>query len=164
MAVAAGRKGTITIHTSDATAEVVGEMGSWSITGPTRNVIEVSAFGDTIPRQEITTLTGQTITFEGYYDGTSTAMASLITALSAGAPIYASQLMAAYPCHLSLWAQNDATLPGYGHWALTTDGSTAQDGLIYMTNMELGQSKDGVGTISFTAAVEGADLKWTTTT
>ena len=104
------------------------------------------------------------ITFEGYYDGTSTAMLSLITTLSAGTPIYASTAMKAYPCHLSLWAQDDTTLSGYGHWAFTTDGSTAQDGLIYMTNMELGQSKDGVGTISFTAAVEGADLKWTTTT
>ena len=164
MAVAAGRNGKITIHTSDATAEVVAEMGSWSITGPTRNMIEVSAFGDTVPRQEITTLTGQTITFEGYYDGTSTAMLSLVATLSAGTPIYPSTEFAGYPSHLSLWAQDDITLPGYGHWAFSTNGTTVLDGLIYMTNMELGQSKDGVGTISFTAAVEGADLKWFTTT
>ena len=164
MAVSAGRKGRITVHTSDATAETVGEMGSWSISGPNRETFEVSSFGDTVPRQETGMLTGQTITFDGYYDATSTAMVKLIEILGAGTPIYTSTAMKAYPCHLSLWAQDDTTLAGYGHWALTTDGSTAQDGLIYMTNMELGQSKDGVGTISFTAAVDEADLKWTTTT
>jgi hypothetical protein len=162
MAVAIGIKGNITVRTSAATDETVGEMGSWSISGPTRNMIEVNSFGDSVSRQEIGTLTGQTLTFDGFYDATDTGMAKLIAALSSAVPIMVSSAVkfgGVYPARLKLWAQNDATRSGYGFWALSTGGSTAQ---VYMTNMELGQSKDGLGTISFTAAVTGDDLKWST--
>ena len=62
MAVAIGKKGNVTVRTSAATNETIAEMGSWSISGPTRNMVEVSAFGDKTGRQELGTLTAQTFT------------------------------------------------------------------------------------------------------
>jgi len=158
MAVAAGWKGSITVKTSDATNETVAEMGSWSISGPTRNTISVSAFGDSVARQEITTLTGQTITFNGFYDNTDTGQAALISILSSGVPIHCANAGGYYPRKLKLWANTDSDLPGYGFWALSTAGTTSAT--VYMTGMELGQSKDGLGTISLTAAVVDDDMKW----
>ena len=164
MAVATGWRGKITVRTSDTTDETVAEMGSWSISGPTRNLVEVSAFGDTIARQELGTLTGQTITFDGFYDGTDTGQNALISVLSSNASINVSSAVkfgASFPCRLKLWANGDSDLPGFGWWELSSDGSTAY---IYLTGMELGQSKDGLGTISFTGAVSGDDMKWSTST
>lgn len=162
MAVAVGRKGLIKVKSSDPGPETVGEMGSWSISGPTRNVVEVSAFGDTVARQEIGTLTGQTITFDGYHDGTSTALRELVLCLSSGTPIRCCTGGGLFPANFRLYANTDSDLPGFGYWALSTAGTTTAT--IYITNMELGQSKDGLGTISLTAAVVGDDLKFTTST
>ena len=162
MAIAAGWKGSITVFTSSAIDNTVGEMGSWSISGPTRNTISVSAFGDSVARQEITTLTGQTITFNGFYDNTDTGQTTLVSLLSSGVPIHCGKIAGVYPNRLRLWANSDSDRPGYGYWALSTAGTTSAT--IYMTGMELGQSKDGLGTVSFTAAVVDDDLKWSSST
>jgi len=162
MAVAAGWKGSITVMTSSSADETIAEMGSWSISGPTRNTISVSAFGDSVARQEITTLTGQSITFNGFYDGTDTGQAALVSILSSGVPIRCCTGAGLWPARLKLWANSDSDRPGYGYWALSTAGTTSAT--IYMTGMELGQSKDGLGTVSFTAAVVDDDLKWSTST
>ena len=66
MAVAIGWKGNVTVRTSANTDMTIAEMGSWSISGPTRNMVEFSAFGDKVGRQELGTLTAQTMTFEGF--------------------------------------------------------------------------------------------------
>ena len=162
MSVSAGYNGTIRIKTSDATLETVGEMGSWSISGPNRNMIEVSAFGDTVARQEIGTLTGQTITFDGYYDGTSTALRKIVTSLSSRTPVRCSTIGGLFPANLRLYTNVADDLPGAGYWSLSTAGTTTAT--VYITGMELGQSKDGLGAISFTAAVSGDDMKWSTST
>ena len=162
MSVAAGYNGAIRIKSSDATLGTVAEMGTWSISGPNRNLIEVSAFGDTVARQEIGTLTGQTITFDGYYDGTDAEMRTIVTSLSSRTPIRCSTIGGLFPANLRLYTNVADDLPGAGYWALSTAGTTTAT--IYITGMELGQSKDGLGTISFTAAVSGDDLKWSTST
>ena len=162
MTVAIGWKGNVTVRTSAATNMTIAEMGSWSISGPTRNMVEISAFGDKTGRQELGTLTAQTMTFDGFYDGTDTGMTAIIQALSSAGPIACSTAGSTYPARLQLWAQNDNTRDGYGWWALSTAGTTTAK--IYITGMELGQSKDGIGTISFTAAAVGDDLAWTTST
>ena len=162
MSVAAGYNGAIRIKSSDATMATVGEMGSWSISGPNRNMIEVSAFGDTVARQEIGTLTGQTITFDGYYDGTSTELRTIVRSLSSRTPIRCCTGGGLFPANLRLYTNIADDLPGAGYWALSTAGTTTAT--IYITGMELNQNKDGLGTISFTAAVSGDDLKWSTST
>jgi len=162
MAVAAGWKGSITMKTSDSTDETIAEMGSWSISGPTRNTISVSAFGDSVARQEITTLTGQSITFNGFYDYTSTGQRALVSLLSSGVPIRCCTGAATFPARLKLWANSDSDRPGYGYWALTTAVSGTTSATVYITGMELGQSKDGLGTVSFTAAVVDDDMRWST--
>ena len=162
MTVSAGHNGAIRIKSSGATIRTVGEMGTWSISGPNRNMIEVSAFGDTVARQEIGTLTGQTITFDGYYDGTSTAMRRIVRSLSSRTPIRCCTGGGLFPANLRLYTNIADDLPGAGYWALSTAGTTTAT--IYITGMELGQAKDGLGTISFTAAVSGDDLKWSTST
>jgi hypothetical protein len=162
MAVAIGLKGNVTVRTSSSVDMTVAEMGTWSISGPTRNMVEVSAFGDKTGRQELGTLSGQQITFDGYYDGTDTGMAALISVLSSAVPIRCCTGAGLWPAKLKLWAQNDTDMPGYGWWALSTAGTTSAT--VYMTGMELGQSKDGMGTISFTAAVVDDDFKWSTST
>jgi len=162
MAVSAGYNGAIRIKSSGATLTTVGEMGSWSISGPNRNLIEVSAFGDTVARQEIGTLTGQTITFDGYYDGTSTELRTIVRSLSSRTPIRCCTGGGLFPANLRLYTNTASAITGAGYWALSTAGTTTAT--IYITGMELGQSKDGLGTISFTAAVSGDDLKWSTST
>jgi len=162
MAVAAGWKGSISMKTSDSTDETIAEMGSWSISGPTRNTISVSAFGDSVARQEITTLTGQSITFNGFYDYTSTGQRALVSILSSGVPIRCCTGASNFPARLKLWANSDSDRPGYGFWELSTAGTTSAT--VYITGMELGQSKDGLGTVSFTAAVVDDDMKWSSST
>ena len=158
MAVAIGWHGNVTIRTS-STDRPVAEMGSWSISGPNRNMVEVNAFGDSVARQELGTLTGQTITFEGYHDAASaTSQQNVLIGLAgSGAPVYGCSDQG-MPSKLRLWANDDTSLPGYGFWALSTADSTTS--AVYITNVEVAQSKDGLETISFTGAVSGADLKW----
>ena len=162
MTVAIGKKGNVTVRTSAASNETIAEMGSWSISGPTRNMVEVSAFGDKTGRQELGTLTAQTFTFDGFYDGTDTGMTAIIQALSSAGPIACSTVGSTYPARFQLWAQNDTDLNGYGWWGLSTANTTTAK--VYITGMELGQGKDGIGTVSFTGAVVGDDLAWTTST
>jgi len=162
MAVAAGWKGSISVRTSSSVDNTVAEMGSWSISGPTRNTISVSAFGDSVARQEITTLTGQSITFSGFYDNTDSAQVALVSILSSGVPIRCCTGAGLWPAKLKLWANSDSDRPGYGWWALSTNGTTSAT--VYITGMELGQSKDGLGTVSFTAAVVDDDMKWSSST
>jgi len=160
MAVAAGNQGSVTVWTSAGSSNsVVGEMGMWSISGPTLNMIDFSAFGDTRGRQKPGMMTAQTITFDGYHDVSSTAQTKLQTWLSSGTPIYASS-KPGVPCYLRLWANTDSDLEQYGFWAQSS--STSVSVKTYITGFETGQNKDGVATISFTAAVTGGSMVWTT--
>jgi hypothetical protein len=174
MAVAAGKDGKVTIFTSSGSGEQeIAEMGTWSISGPSLNLVEHSAFGDERGRQKIGMMTPQNITFDGYADlstGNDTTLdvfpqRRLITFLSSGTPIYASSKPAAAsgPRKLRLWANDDATLTGYGFWSLDPSSTTLAT-KIYITGVEAGQSMDGVSTISFTAAVTGANMVWSSST
>jgi len=162
MAIAVGNQGSVTVWTSSGTPNnTVGEMGNWTISGPGLNMIDASAFGDERGRQKPGMRTAQTLTFDGYYDQTSTAQNYLQTWLSSGTPIYASSKLD-IPCHLRIWANTDTDLEQYGFWALAT--STSLSVKSYVTGLEVGQEKDGVQTVAFTMAVTGANMVWTTTT
>ena len=174
MAVAAGKDGKVTVFTSSGSGAVeIAEMGEWTISGPSLNLLEHSAFGDERGRQKVGMISPQTITFNGYAD-LSTALSTaldvfpqrrLLTFLSSGTPIYASSKPAAAggPRKLRLWANDDSALEQYGFWSLDPSSTTLST-KIYITGVEVGQSMDNVHTISFTAAVTGATLGWSTST
>ena len=162
MAVASGNKGSVTVWTSSGTPnKTVGEMGSWSISGPGLNMIDISAFGDTRGRQKAGMRTAQTITFDGYFDQTSTAQTKLQTWLSSGTPIYATSKLG-LPCYLRLWANTDSDIEQFGFW--TQSASTSLSVKTYVTGLELGQEAGGVQTVAFTLAVTGGNYVWTTST
>lgn len=169
MAVAIGNQGKVTVWTSSGAPAnfTVAEMGNWTISGPGLNMVDVSAFGDERGRQKPGMRTAQTITFNGYHDqstGSTDFLATqerLQTWLSSGTPIYASSKLGC-PCYLRLWANTDSDLDQFGFWAQQASTSLAVK--TYVTGLELGQEKDGVGTIAFTLAVTGANYVWTTTT
>jgi len=166
MAVAAGNKGKVTIYTSSAQNAEIAEMGAWTISGPTLNMIDYGAFGDERGRQKPGMVEAQTLTFNGYCDfttGSNNAQERLITFLSSGTPIYSSSKPAAGgPSRLRLWANDDSTLDGYGFWAQTS--STTLNIKSYVTALEVGQDMGGVHTISFTLAVTGGAMTWHSTT
>ena len=164
MAVAAGKDGKVTIFTSSGSgAAEIAEMGSWTISGPSLNMIDHAAFGDERGRQKPGMSAPQTITFDGYCDfttGSNNAQERLLTFLSSGTPVYPSSKQAAAtgPRKLRLWANDDTTLDGSGYWEQTS--STSLSVKTYITSVEVGQNMDGVQTISFTAAVTGAVMAW----
>ena len=164
MAVASGNKGKVTLYTSAAQNAEVAEMGEWTISGPTLNMIDYGAFGDERGRQKPGMVEAQTLSFNGYCDfttGSNDAQAKLVTYLSSGTPIYSSSKQASTgPFRLRLWANDDATLPGYGFWTQTS--STTLSVKSYVTSLEVGQDMGGVHTIAFTLAVTGGAMVFTT--
>jgi len=167
MAVAAGNKGKVTMRTSaGGAARTVAEMGAWTISGPGLNMIPYSAFQDERGRQKPGMMTAQTVTFNGYADFSTDVgqnmQSLLVTYLSSGTSIYPSSHgkggSSAEPMGLKLWANDDSSLEGYGWW--TQEVTTALTRKTYVTNVEIGQSKEGVGTIGFTLAVTGGNVIW----
>jgi len=169
MAVASGKNGKITMYTSKGANLEIAEMGEWTISGPTLNMVDYSAFGSERGRQKPGMVEAQTISFNGYADFSTesgiTGHAKLITYLSSGTPIYSSTqpggstYAGGTPNRLKLWANDDNTLPGYGWWAQTS--STGGWGIkTYVTSLEVGQDMGGVGTIAFTLAVTGGAMQF----
>ena len=165
MAVAEGRNGKVQIAmaTSDSTGpHTVAELGNWSISGISRNMIDYTAFGDTVAKMKPGTLTPGTISFEGHYDGTdTTGQVNMITWLTSGTPFYCASSHG-YPMGLRLWANDDTSFDSYGFWALST--AAGSEARIYINGLEASQDKDGLGTISFNMTVSGAMLQWSTST
>jgi hypothetical protein len=60
---------------------------------------------------------------------------------------------------MRLWANYDSNFDGYGFWSCV--GSSGE---LYVTSMDLGQDKNGLGTVSFTIKVSKGLLTWSTST
>lgn len=162
MAVAEGRNGKITWVTGASSQVTIAELGEWSYSGISRNMIDYTAFGDTVSKFKPGMQDPGTITFRGHYDGEDTnGQVEMITSMTSGTPIYCSS-SDGYPCKLRLWANDDTSFDSYGFWMMST--TAGSDGRIYINSMETDQNKDGLATISFTLKVSGAMLDWTTTT
>jgi hypothetical protein len=129
-------------------------------------MIDITAFGDTVMKYAPGMMNPGTITFSGFCDAGSTAQSGLINALSNGKWIgnTCTQTGAGLGCStkvkkLRLWANDDNTFPEYGFWSCV--GSS---GKLFLNGMDVGQDKNGVGTITFTAQVSHGVLAWSTTT
>ena len=166
MPVAEGRNGKVTvIYLTDTgahagTEHTIAEMGSWSISGISRNMIDYTAFGDTVMKFKPGMLDPGTISFSGFYDGTdTTGQVKLITMMSSGSAIGVSNTKcstgATKLSRLRLWANDDTSFDSPGFWSCT--GSTGE---IYITGMELGQDKNGLGTVTFNGKVSKGALGW----
>ena len=160
MAVAEGRNGLVTVTTTAAGKHTIAELGNWSVSGISRDMIDYTAFGDTVKKFKPGMLDPGSISFAGFYDGTDdTGQVSLITYLSSGASIGNSASSANMICKLRLWENSDTDFDSYGFWSCT--GSSGE---IYITSMDLGQDKNGLGTVSFSAKVSKGALGWSTST
>ena len=158
MAVTEGRNGKITVRTTAANNVTVAEMGSWSISGWTRDMVEHSAFQDTAKRWKPGLLDGGQVQFSGYYDpSNSSGQGKLIAAFTSGKAI--SNATTLKIRKMRFWGSDDTALPNYGFWSVI--GSS---GSLYITSMELGQEKSGLGSLSMTAKVSEGMLAWSTTT
>ena len=157
MPVSEGRNGSISVLTQSSARHTVAEMGSWSIGGMSRNMIDYTAFGDTVAKFKPGMLDPGTLTFEGFYDDTdSTGQATFVTALSSGGVIRNATDGGALR-KLRLYANNDTTFDGFGAWSCT--GTTGE---LYITSFESETNKDGIATVRFTAKVSKGALGWTT--
>ena len=162
MPVSEGRNGNISVvqGASSGTRRTIAEMGSWSIGGMSRNMIDYTAFGDTVAKYKPGMLDPGTLTFEGFFDATdSTGQLKLIQALSSGGTIDNSTHVASSSKlrKLRLYANDDTTFDGFGAWSCT--GSSGE---LYITSLESETNKDGIATVRFSAKVSKGALAWTT--
>ena len=161
MAITEGRYGRVTVVTTAAAGEkTVAELGEWRVSGISRDMVDVTVFGNTVKRMRPATINAGQITFSGFYDPTdSTGQARLIAALSSGKYIGNATLNLK---KMRLW-NSDTTSAGstgvYGFWSCS--GSS---GRVYITSKDVGTDKNGVGTISFTGQVSDGLLAWATAT
>jgi hypothetical protein len=161
MAVSEGRNGNISVvqGASSGIRVNIAEMGSWSVGGMSRNMIDYTAFGDTVSKYKPGMLDPGELTFEGFYDKTdTTGQGKLITALSSGGTIDNSTYTTADKLRkLRLYANDDTSFDGYGAWSCT--GSSGE---LFITSFESETNKDGIATVRFTAKVSKGALSWTT--
>jgi len=152
MAIAEGRNGKITIYpTSGSTAaHEVAEMGEWSISGISRNMIDFTAFGDVTMKHKPGMLDPGTLTFSGWFDASdTTGQRKLITYLTSGTLIASSSNVG--PNRLRLWTNDDTSFDGYGYFQVPAGANSG----VYITGMETGTNKDGLCSVSFTAKITG---------
>jgi hypothetical protein len=166
MAVTEGRKGLVTVveDPTTQTGKTVAEMGEWTVTGMALPMIEYSAFGNTVQRFKPGIMDPGSFTFSGLFDGsawtgtTGNVIQLLTKCLNNGYSISNSTLHENVPLKkLRLWANTDINLESYGFW-----GTTNSSGSIYITGMEIGTAKDGIGTVTFSGKVATGYLAWTT--
>jgi len=159
MAVAEGRNGKITIFptSGSSTMHEVAEMGEWSISGISRNMIDFTAFGDVTMKHKPGMLDPGTLTFSGWFDASdSTGQQKLITLLSSGTLIASSS--GTSPNRLRLWTNDDTSFDGYGYFQVPAGANSG----VYITGMETGTNKDGLCSVSFTAKITGALMTFST--
>jgi len=162
MAIAEGRNGLVTIVAGASSAPVkhtIAELGNWAVSGISRDMVDYTAFGDTVKKFKPGMLDPGGITFAGFYDGTDdTGQREFVQLLSSGVAIGTAKASTVHR-RLRLWANSDSDFDSYGFWSCT--GST---GKVYITSMDLGQDKNGLGTVSFSAKVSAGSLAWSTST
>jgi len=160
MPVSEGRFGNISVVAgSSPSRHTVAVMGSWAVSGMTRNMIDYTSFGDTVMKYKPGMLDPGTITFEGFADMTdSTGQAKFVTMLSSGGTIDNSTWTSSDKLSkLRLYANDDTSFSGFGGWSCT--GSSGE---IFITSFESETNKDGIATIRFTGKVSAGALAWTT--
>ena len=158
MAVAEGRDGKITIIASTGGGDdTIAEMGEWSISGISRNMIDFTAFSDETMKHKPGMLDPGTISFSGWFDPTdSTGQQAVIALLSSGTLIGSGTSIGVTYHKLRLWP---STL---GYFEVPEGSTVNRYNGIYITGMESGTNKDGLCSISFSGKITGAAIAYTT--
>lgn len=157
MSVAQGRYGRVTVRTTGGNV-TVSEMGSWSITGQTRDMIEHTAFGDSVKEWKPGMLDPGSIQLSGFYDPRdSSGQTKLISAFTSGVSI--SNSSAKKLRKLRVWANRSSGTTCYGFWS-----AVGSSGELWITSFETGTDKSGLATYNMTLKVSKGVLGWTTTT
>lgn len=161
MAVQEGRNASVTVLHTTRGEQTIAELGTWSLGGQSRDMIEYTAFGDTVKKFKPGMLDPGEVSFEGFYDPTDDyGQVAMISALSSGIAIGNST--SATLRKLRLWGSGSTAVGStsvYGFWSVI--GSSGE---LYITNMELGQDKNGLGTVSFTLKASLGGWAWSTST
>jgi len=133
---AAGNNAKVTL----AAVTVLG-MGNWKMTGITVDLLETTAFGDTA-KQFISGLVDYgTVSFGGVYDNSAAGgQSTLISAMLNNSKIPDLRL---YINSVSYWTPNVTGLSAAG---------------VYITSVNIGQDKSGLGTIEFAGKFTGPVL------
>ena len=161
MAITEGRNGKVTVTAGSSVTKAIhtiGELGTWRISGVSRDLIEHGSFGDTVKQFAVGMLDAGSITFEGFYDPSDTYQAALIANLSSGISVGNSTTAAIR--RLRVYNSDDTSVAKkdyFGYWSCS--GSAGE---MYISSMDLGQDKNGLGTISLTARVSGGSLAFST--
>lgn len=163
MAVTEGRNAKVTVTTTATGVgnQTIAELGTWNISGIARDLIETTAFGDTVKKFKVGMLNAGQVTFSGQYDPSdSSGQAKIIQHLSSGVAIDNTTTRSL--CKLRLWPSGSTSAGStavYGFWSATNSS-----GELFVTSMETGTDKNGVGTVSFTAQVSKGALEFSTST
>lgn len=133
---AAGNHAKVTLGTTT----VLG-MGNWKMTGVTVDLLETTSFGDTAKQFLTGLMDWGTATFGGLYEMSNTGgQSTLLSAMINNSKIANLRL---YLNSVSYWVANITD---------TTFGSDAGE---YVTAVNIGQDKSGLGTIDFTVKFTG---------
>ena len=133
---AAGNNAKVTLGTT----AVVG-MGNWKMSGITVDLLETTSFGDTAKQFVTGLMDWGTATFSGLYDMSNTGgQSTLLSAMINNSKIANLRL---YLNSVSYWVAN------------ITHATFGSDAGEYVTGVNIGQDKSGLGTIEFTVKYTG---------
>ena len=123
MAVAEGRNGKITccyLTSAASTGQhTIAELGNWTVSGISRNMIDYTAFGDTVAKFKPGMLDPGSLSFSGHFDGSdSTGQELLVAMLSSGVAIdnrtsAGSTALTKRLTRLRLWANDDNSFDSF---------------------------------------------------
>lgn len=149
MPVYAGKDGKITFA---STKEIAG-MGSWSISGITRDMLDKTAFGDQWKGVKQGVADGGTVSFSGNFDWSSTQQQDLITYHENGTALTTGS-------SFRLWVSDRTGDTGHGYWKLKS--GTGQTAEMLIQSMNVKQDKSGLGNIDFTMKISGGYMTYAT--
>jgi len=133
------------------TNTVVG-MGTWSMPGISTDQLDASAFRDTWKTYLYGMKDGGTITFNGHLDMADTTGQQIL--IAANAKNSSLNSLRFYMDSTSYWVPNQTT-DYLGPGALSTGMGTPGLCSVNIVAMTVGMDKSGLGTVSFTAKVNG---------
>ncbi len=119
----------------------VAEMGSYTISGFTRDTLEYTSFGSSIKKFIAGIVDGGDVSFNGFYDLTDTTGQRILEAAAEVGRIFA-------PGEIKIYIDNT-------HYFTVASGGT-----MFVTKAKsVGMDKAGIGTTDFTVKVAGAPLE-----
>jgi hypothetical protein len=132
MASKSGRAASVKIGNT-----LIAGLGTWTMSGISRDTIEDTAFGDEVKKYQFGMLDGGTISFNGNYDPSDPTGQNLLDDACKNASMFAND-------DLKLYIDNTS------YFRVDTGGN-----ILITKSRAITMDKNGLGTISFEAKVSG---------